>query len=110
MIVDGTQDISGTEQESICIRYVDDALTVHEEFVGFYEPRSTTGADLAAMIEDALLRLGLPLSHLRGMTFHGASNVRRLQRGAGDIALETARCIIRSLWGALRESGCKGEL
>ena len=43
IICDGTQDICGKEQESICIRYVDDNLYDHEEFVGFYEQTCTTG-------------------------------------------------------------------
>lgn len=34
VIVDGTQDISGDEQESVCLRYVDHDLFVYEEFVG----------------------------------------------------------------------------
>ncbi|XDV43533.1 hypothetical protein PO909_012000 [Leuciscus waleckii] len=41
--MDGTQDVSGVEQESICIRYVDHDLIPHEEFVGLYEVSSTTG-------------------------------------------------------------------
>ena len=85
VIVDGTQDVSGKEQESINLRFVDDELNVREEFVGFYEPRSTTGADLAAMIEDALCRLGLPLSHLRGMAFDGAANMAGMFNGAQAI-------------------------
>ena len=85
VIVDGTQDVSGKEQESISLRFVDDNLNVCEEFVGFYEPGSTTGADLAAMIEDALCRLGLPLSHLRGMAFDGAANMSGVFNGAQAI-------------------------
>ncbi|KAK0144414.1 hypothetical protein N1851_017198 [Merluccius polli] len=34
VIMDGTQDISGQEQESICLRYVDNDLKPHEEFIG----------------------------------------------------------------------------
>jgi len=30
IIVDGTQDISGVEQESICLRYVDHDLVPHD--------------------------------------------------------------------------------
>ena len=75
VIVDGTQDVSGTEQQSVSLRYVDDSFCVHEEFVGFFEPKSTTGADIALMITDALCRLGLPISRLRGMAFDGAANM-----------------------------------
>ena len=41
-IVDGTQDISGNEQESICIRYVDEKLNVVEAFIGLYDSSSST--------------------------------------------------------------------
>ena len=43
VVVDGTQDCAGLEQESICIRYVDKTLTVNEMFVGLYNPPDTTG-------------------------------------------------------------------
>ena len=85
IIVDGTQDVSGTEQEAICIRYVDDEFQVREEFVGFYECSSTTGASLARMIEDGLCRLNLPLTGLRGMAFDGAANMSGCINGAQAI-------------------------
>ena len=37
IIIDGTQDVSGVEQEAICLRYVDSDLLPHEDFVGLYE-------------------------------------------------------------------------
>ena len=72
VMVDGTQDISRNEQLSICIRYVDQDLNSVEQFVGLYEPPSTTGEVLASCIKDALVRLQLPLSRLRGQTYDGA--------------------------------------
>ena len=41
--MDGTQDISGVEQVSICLRHVDDELKIHEDFVGLYALGSATG-------------------------------------------------------------------
>lgn len=67
VIMDGTQDISGTEQEALCLCYVDQDLMVHEEFIGLNETTSTTGENLAKVILDVLLRLNLPISGLRGM-------------------------------------------
>jgi hypothetical protein len=75
VIVDGTQDVSGNEQEAICLRHVDKHLDVHETFVGLYEPPDTTGATIAAVVEDVLLRFDLPLSKLRGQTYDGAANM-----------------------------------
>lgn len=34
LIIDGTQDVSGVEQESICLRFVDADLQPKEEFLG----------------------------------------------------------------------------
>ena len=75
VILDGTQDIKMKEQESVCIRHVDQNLEVHEDFVGFYEQQETTGAALASTVKDALLRLGLDLTCLRGQTYDGAANM-----------------------------------
>ena len=71
MIVDGKKDITGTEQESVCIRYVDENLVPEELFVGFYAVDDTTGKTLAMIINDVLLRLQLPISFLRGQTYDG---------------------------------------
>jgi len=75
IIMDGTQDVRGKEQESICIRYVDKNLEVHETFVGLYEPSSTTGETLAGVVEDVMTRFQLPVTNLRGQTYDGASNM-----------------------------------
>lgn len=75
LIMDGTQDISGTEQISICLRYVDADLEPREDFVGLYEASSTTGEHLFRIASDVLLRLNLPFSGLRGQTYDGAANM-----------------------------------
>ncbi|KAK7898153.1 hypothetical protein WMY93_019006 [Mugilogobius chulae] len=75
LIVDGTQDISGSEQESICLRFVDHDLVPHEVFVGLYQVPGTTGAEIAKAAIDVLQRLSIPLSSLRGQTYDGAANM-----------------------------------
>ncbi|KAJ4948640.1 hypothetical protein JOQ06_020170 [Pogonophryne albipinna] len=80
IIIDGTQDISGVEQESICVRSVDADLQPKEEFLGIYQVSSTTGQNIAKMACDVMTRLQLPLSQLRGQTYDGAANMAgRLQ-------------------------------
>ena len=37
IMVNGTKDISGNEQKSICMRHVDAMLSVNEEFINLYE-------------------------------------------------------------------------
>ncbi|KAI4800961.1 hypothetical protein KUCAC02_006226 [Chaenocephalus aceratus] len=79
IIIDGTQDISGVEQESICVRSVDADLQPKEEFLGIYKVSSTTGQNIAKMACDVMTRLQLPLSQ-RGQTYDGAANMAgRLQ-------------------------------
>jgi len=80
--MDGTRDISGVEQEALCLRYVDSDLLVHEDFIGMYETTSTTGENLARIILDVLLRLNLPISGLRGQAYDGASNMSGKYSGA----------------------------
>ena len=75
IVVDGTQDCSGLEQESICIRFVNESLEVCEVFLGLYNPPDTTGHTLATVIKDVLLRLRLPIENLRAQTYDGAANM-----------------------------------
>lgn len=43
IIVDGTKDITGVEQESICVRYVNEDLIPIEAFLKFYSAEDTKG-------------------------------------------------------------------
>ena len=81
IIIDGTQDIQGNEQESVCVRYVDDSFVVQEEMLGLYQVSSTTGESLSKMLQDALIRLQLPIEHLRAQTYDGASNMSGKYKG-----------------------------
>ena len=47
IVVDGTQNLPGIEQEYECIRYVDrESLDPAETFMGLYEVTNTTGKAL----------------------------------------------------------------
>ena len=82
IIMDGTQDIQGKEQVSICLRYVDQDLVPQEVFVGLYEVLGTTGEKMAKIATDVLLRLNIPISGLRGQTYDGAANMSGKFSGA----------------------------
>lgn len=88
VICDGTQDISGDEQESVCVRWCDDNLEPQESFMGFYKTGVTCGSDIASLICDALLRLQLPLANLRGQTYDGAGNMSGINKGVQTIIIE----------------------
>ena len=85
IILDGTQDCSGVEQESLCVRYVDSNLQAHEVFRGLFEPSDTCGDTLARMIEDSLMRLGLSMDEVRAQTYDGASNMSGEYKGCQAI-------------------------
>lgn len=82
IIIDGTQDVAGKEQESVCFRYVDHDLVPHELFIGLYAVSGTTGEEIAKVAVDVLLRLNLPMSGLRGQTYDGAANMAGKYTGA----------------------------
>nr|XP_054761170.1 zinc finger MYM-type protein 1-like [Lytechinus pictus] len=76
VMVDGTQDITSTEQESICFRHVDDELHINEDFVGLYELPNTKGECIASVIFDVMTRLSLSPNNLRAQTYDGAANMQ----------------------------------
>lgn len=85
IIVDGTWDKSGAEQESICLHYVDHDLVPHEEFVGLSVVSETTGQAIADMATDVLVRLNLPMAGLQGRGYDGAANMAGKYSGAEAI-------------------------
>ena len=85
IIVDSTQDCTGVEQESLCVRYVDLNLQPHEIFLGLFEPSDTCGRTLARMIEDSLVDLGLSVDDIRAQTYDSASNMSGEYRGCQAI-------------------------
>ena len=48
-MADETADVSNKEQLVICIRWVDDDLTAHEDFIGMY-PTERTTADVIVRV------------------------------------------------------------
>lgn len=89
IVADGTQDITSNEQLSVCIRYVDEQLQVHENFVGFHEHDTvTTGRAIAAAIKDIILRLGLDATNIRAQTYDGAANMDGAYNGCQAVIRE----------------------
>lgn len=59
--IDGTQDVSRVEQESVRFGYADHDLIPQEVFVALYEVPGTTGREIARMANDVLMRLNIPV-------------------------------------------------
>ena len=67
------------------------SLEVHKEFHGMYQLPSINAATLTEATLDALCRMNLPLSKLRGQCYNGASSMK-----GGDLVLPN-ESLIRSL-------------
>lgn len=75
MMSDETTDISRKEQMSVNFRHVDEALVIHETFLGFYDTPLTDAEALFNVMTDVLLRFQLPHNKCRGQCYDGASSV-----------------------------------
>ena len=100
LMMDETTDISNKEQTTIVIRYVSEHLEVHEEFLGLYHVPSIDVATLTAVAKDALVRMNLSMSKLRGQCYDGASTMRGARSGiAKRILDEEPRAVYMRCYG-----------
>ena len=74
-IRDEYTDASNKGQLTICLRWVDDYLESHEDFLGFYELKDIKSDTIVAAIRDVLLRTQISLDQCRGQCYDGASNM-----------------------------------
>lgn len=81
LMLDETTDIANNEQTTIVLRRVTESFDVHEEFIGLYKVPSIDAATLTSVAKDALCRLNVPLSKLRGQCYDGASSMRGARSG-----------------------------
>lgn len=74
VLVDETADIAGTEQVSICVRYINDKnFTLHEDFLQFVPTTDMTGRGIASLILESLKGFGIDTQYLRGQGYDGAA-------------------------------------
>ena len=100
IMVDETTDKANKEQVVLVFRWVDDALTAHEEFVGLYLTDSIASKALVAVIKDVLLRMNLKIEHCRGQCYDGASSMTGGKTGVAKILRdEEPRAILTHCYG-----------
>lgn len=73
LMADETTDVANKEQLVVCLRWIDQALDVHEDFTGLYQIDNTSAQTITDSIQDVLVRLNISLSQCRGQTYDGAS-------------------------------------
>ena len=72
-------------QVVVALRWVDNDLSVHEEFIGLYVVNSIESSSLFHVIKDTLLRLNLPMTKICGQCYDGASNMRGVRNGVAKL-------------------------
>lgn len=88
IIADEYTDVSNIEQLVICLRWIDQRLEAHEDFIGFYQIPNIGAGTITSVIKDALIRLQLSLSRCRGQCYDGASNMLGKRSGVAQKFLE----------------------
>ena len=100
VMADECADISNHEQLTVCFRWVDSQLEVHEEFIGLYAIPDITADTIVAALRDCVLRLNLNWSRCRGQCFDGASNMTGHRNGvATQITREEPRALFTHCYG-----------
>lgn len=80
-IADEYTDLSNKEQLTLCLRWVDDDLEAHEDFLGFYHIPNINADTIVSVMKDILLRLQLSWSNCRGQCYDGANNMLGCKSG-----------------------------
>ena len=100
LMMDETTDFSNNEQTTIIVRWVSEHLEVHEEFLAVYHVPSIDAVTLTRVAKDALVRMNLSMSKLRGQCYDGASTTRGARSGvAKGILDEEPRAVYTHCYG-----------
>ena len=107
VMADETTDISNREQVVICLRWVDNSLDVHEEFVGLHMVDSIDASTLVAVTKDALLRFNLSLKRVRGQCYDGAASMAGAKTGvATQLMAEEPKAVYTHCYGHALNLAC----
>lgn len=94
VLADECTDCSNKEQFTVNIRWVDQHLKEHEDFIGLYQVSTIDADTLVSAIKDVLLRINVSISNCRGQCYDGASNMSGAKKGvAAVIASEESRAL-----------------
>ena len=100
ILVDETADTSNKEQMVLCMRWVDENLIPHEEFIGLHAIPDTSADEIVAIIKDILLRMNLGIENARGQCYDGASSMSGKRSGvATQIKSLNRKCLYTHCYG-----------
>ena len=67
-------DAANHEQFVLCLRWVDDDLNLHKDFIDLQSVPNIAADTLVAVIRDVLIRMNLSITNCRGQCYDGESN------------------------------------
>ena len=100
ILADEATDAGNKEQLTIVFRWVDEALLIHEDFIGLHEIDDASAAGIMEMIKQVLLSCNLNVNQLRGQCYDGASVMSGLRNGvAAQVQKLEPRAIYTHCYG-----------
>ena len=100
ILADECTDCSNKEQFTINIRWVDQHLNEHEEFIGLYQVSTIDAESLVSAIRDVLMRMNVRVADCRGQCYDGASNMSGAKKGVAAIIMqEESRALYTHCYG-----------
>ena len=100
IMCDECTDSSNREQVVLCIRWINDELEPHEDFIGLYKVDNILANTIVSVIKDSLIRMNLSLSKCRGQCYDGASVMTGVRNGvAKQISNEESRAVFSHCYG-----------
>jgi hypothetical protein len=116
LIADETRDISGKEQLSISLQWVEESYTIHEDVIALAQVESTDAATITSVIKDCLTRSTIAIGNCHGQSYDEVANMSgHLSGVAARIQSEEPcahyiHCAAHSLNLCLQECGKRSKL
>ena len=95
MMCDEATDVANTSQLVICLRWVDDNLVAHDEYIGLKDMADTSADSIVKALKDVLLRMNLNLRKCRGQCYDGCSTMTGHRNG---VVTKIKECEKRALY------------
>ncbi|XP_076341725.1 zinc finger MYM-type protein 1-like [Tachypleus tridentatus] len=90
ILADECTDVANKKQLTICVRWIDDNLEPHEDFIGFYEIPTIKADTIVLAIKDAIIRMNLTLTNCRGQCYDAGCPLAGSRRGVAEQILKDA--------------------
>ena len=100
MMCDESTDAANTSQMVVCLRWVDEELMAHDEYIGLKDMSDTSAQSIVKELKNVLLRMNLSIRRCRGQNYDGCSTMTGTKSGVVvQIKKEEARALYSHCYG-----------